>query len=298
MDKAAVWGNSVWWTRTGYILGLIVIAIGVYMNGQLGNHLGSCGLPRSLTKPALAIELAYQWKDVLTITGTCESKNCMQSTGQKVCLSSGCSYVCPDKVQALLDQQFQDRFFIVAYLLLFIYLGVMNIRFGGIRSIAPKISRSLCIVSGAAAIVLAAVGACCDWVEDDRIVQALQNIGSAVMPDMRGAAYWTWRLLFIAIGCVAPLFMFWPKTGWLMRFISWATAFEAIMALVTGVTACRFGQDQRLEDASGSLMLTLPLATFLFWTAHLWSQGTLAALNKIASHQPFKFLVELQPEED
>src|ERR1019366_6315927 len=72
MDEIPVWGRSVWWTRTGWLVGAAVIAIGIVMSSQLGSHLGSCGLPGSLTRPGLAIELARDWNEVLMITGPCE----------------------------------------------------------------------------------------------------------------------------------------------------------------------------------------------------------------------------------
>ena len=324
-----LWGKSVWWTRTGWILALALIVCGAFMSYLLDGHLGSCGLPQGLSNPGLAIELAYDWPAVLSITGPCQSQYCRQSVSQQVCLpGTACQYICPDKVEALLQQQSWDRVFIVLYACLFVYLGLINFRFAELRvdpadagapwyvrwwtaflRIIP--SRWIGRIGGLAAALFALVGAWYDWLEDDKIVDALQHIGQAgagyILPAMRDDAYHKWLFLFLAIGCASPIFAFWPgranddggaRPSHLMQFLGLLTAFEAITTMLSGFLACRYGQDQRVEDATGGLFLTLPLAAILLLTAQYWRHGTLNALQSLAKTWLFMGLVNFQKEED
>jgi len=124
--------------------------------------------------------------------------------------------------------------------------------------------------------------------------------------DIRDAAYHKWLLLFLAIGCAAPFFAFWPgdfrrnaetQRSRLMQVLGWLTAFEAVMALATGLPACVNGQDGRMEDAVGSLFLTLPLAAILFMAAQYWREGTLRALERLANTPVFHRLVTIEADD-
>jgi hypothetical protein len=258
------------------------------------------------------------------ITGPCESKYCTQSLTRQVVLAGSGRFFCPDKVEALFLQQSLDQVFIGAYLLLFAYLGLVNIRFGGIqfvqantrwKRVVQRLSRVLGVLGGFAAAVLALTAAYFDLKEDGLIVAALRHVGAVAtlpfpdpaFPDIRGAAYSKWLLLFIAIGCASPLFAFWPgranrapgaRQSWLMRLVAWAAAIASLLALLSGVAACRAGEDQRIEEAAGFLFMVLPLSTSVLLTAQYWRKGTVCALNKLAANPLFHWLTMLQPEDD
>jgi hypothetical protein len=320
-----LWGKTVWWTRTGWLLGLVIMAFAWFMDQQLGEHLGACGLPSGLTNPGLAIELAVDWRAVMTIAGPCQSTTCQQSMSQQVCHDASCQLVCADKVDALLQQQSLDRIFIFLYASLFIYFGALNLLFGGLRlesenrplawlrRLVWPLSRTLCIFGGLAAIGFTVLGAWNDWLEDDRIVEALTTLANsaASMPAIRDAAYHKWLFLFIAIGCLSPLFISWPcqvtrraasdpqpPGSALLQLLAWITGLEAITATFGGVAACRFGQDQRIESAAGTLFIALPLAILVMMAARFWIVGTMSALNRIAGVWFIRWLVKMRPEEE
>ena len=48
-----LWGQSFWWTRSGALIGLASLLMGVLMAFLLGQHIGSCGLQNQLTNPTL-----------------------------------------------------------------------------------------------------------------------------------------------------------------------------------------------------------------------------------------------------
>ena len=302
-----LWNASPWWTRTGAILGFIVIAMGIVMGAQLGAHLGPCGLPNGVTKPGLAIELAGDADAGVTIVGPCSAGTCRQVSPKQVDIGGGkVMTVCLDKVDALRAQQWTDYFFIPAYWALFVWIAILSLRFGGIRfskDWAQFTGSVLCKAGGAGTLVFATAGAVWDYIEDARILSFLSAVRNAAnsgagallsQPGMRAAAFNKWLCLFVAIGCTAPFFLFWPgataktdderrkeKKSLVSLFLAWAAGFSAISAAFTGLAAYLFMQDQRVEAAAGSLFLALLLGTVLMVVAQSWPIGTQEWLDRL-----------------
>lgn len=285
------WGQSPWWTRTGYILGLLTILMGAVMTFRLPSHLGPCKLPRNLTRPGLAIELVESWHDVLTIVGPCEAPRCMQGTSISVQLGTSTYTVCLDKVSALASQQAYDRVFIVLYWLLFLYLGVVNFRFVRPRGVIHWIA----ILVGIAAAIGGTLAALHDWGEDGGILKALgavtrHDFSAPLWASIRYQAYHKFEWFFLALGCSSPIFFFWPgqanlagrRRSLFSLLLAWASAVLAVTATFTGLAACKYGHDQRLESAAVTASTTLLLITFTLLTAQSWRGGTLSALDRLA----------------
>ncbi len=290
-----LWGNSYLWTRIGYVLGLLTVGAGIVLTVVVGRHLGSCALPGGLTRVSLAAELTPAWWDVGQIVGPCQAPACQQSQTEWVCVGSTCELICPDKVQALIMAQRIDRVFIVLYWALLVYLGIVEIRFGGAGAFGWVVA-----ACGVAVIPLVSVAAWYDWRENGLIEAALTHLGSA--PGARDAAYMKWRCLFAAMALAAPLFIFWPgrttpapgaRRSAFSMLLAWGTAASAITAGLGGIAACYFGQDGRLESAASMLVNTVPLVTLTLMTAQYWRAGTIAALNRIAGLPVLRWLGQL-----
>jgi hypothetical protein len=297
------WGNSYWWTRAGGLLGLASLIAGVAMASLVAIHLGSCGLRHQLTNPTLAIEVAGSWQDVLAMVGPCEAAHCGQSVDENSCFAAGaCQTICPDKVEALVFEQFLDFGFIVIYSLFFFYLGVMNWKYCyWVRyPLLTKITGRIC---GGATIVAGALGAAADWRENNHILQALSelHVMSGPVPLMRYFAYIKWRLLFLAIGVASPVFLFWPgkndqadlRQSAFSHLLARVTAVLALSTAWTGVAACIYGDGHRLEVATKRLDLVIMAAMFTLATAQYWRGGTLAALNRLAKLPVLSFFATL-----
>lgn len=249
-----LWDASVWWTRFGAILGLATILYGGWMSLNLATNVGSCDLPHHLKHPGLAIEVAHDWNDAAQIVGVCEGSRCFQDSKDSWCTYNSAGHskiVCEAKIRALVRQQKMDYIFIVLYALFFVYIGIINIRFARISATLTGkdwlvgISGLIGVLGGLAALTLALFAAFWDWRENGRILQALSQISNHIcygnnFPDMRMAAYYKWRSLFIAIGCGSPIFLFWPgrTSNWrnqerlsLLSFaLAWLTALTALTA--------------------------------------------------------------------
>jgi len=142
----------------------------------------------------------------------------------------------------------------------------------------------------------------------DRVVMPFNNVKAhvltAMIPPIRDAAYHKWLFLFIAIGCAVPLFTFWlGKTGRTMErkslsslLLCGATAVLGITAAFTGIAAWKYGQDQRLQTATATLFLCLPVATITLMVAQTWHSGMLPSLDRLASLPVFQWLS--RPAED
>jgi hypothetical protein len=299
-----LWGNSNWWTRSGAIIGLASLLLGTVMTSLVSVHLGSCGLQNQMTSPTLAIEVAASWEDVLEIVGPCQALHCLQSKDANGCFAAGgdCKTVCPDKIQSLAFEQTMDYGFIVVYWLFFLYLGLINWlfcrwkRFGVLTQIIGKIS-------GVATAVAASLGALADWRENGRILQALGNLHTMAgsVPPMRDIAYTKWRLLFLAIGLAAPIFVFWPgknnnadtRRSAFSQTLAWTTAVLALSTAWTGVAASNYGDDHRLELAGNRLGFVIFAAMLTLATAQYWRGGTIAALDKLAKLPVLSFITNL-----
>ncbi len=298
-----LWGKSYWWTRVGALLGLLSLLTGVMMVALLSKHVGSCGLPNQLTEPTLAIEVTRTWDDVAAMAGPCEATHCGQSADVNAChVDAGCKPVCPDKIAALAAEQYQDFCFIVIYWLFFLYLGVVNWQFCSWPRF-PVFAQVLGKMGGAITICAGSVGALNDWRENQHILQALSElhlIGGPV-PVMRDFAYEKWRMLFLAIGAAAPIFLFWTgksnkveaRPSAFSRFLAGLTALLALSTAWTGFAACLDGDDHRLEVATERLDLVILAAMLTLATAQLWRGGTLVAVNRLAKMPPFKFFATL-----
>jgi hypothetical protein len=309
-ENEALWNSSPRWTRTGVILGLAVGLLAAVMGSQLGQHVGSCGLPRGVSKPGLAIELAKNWYEVAQIAGPCEASVCWQGDKKTVVLGQGSSsLVCLDKADALLQQQRLDYFFIPTYWSLFVWLALLNFKFARIPSERRWIrvaSSAAGKIGGLAALFFATGGACWDYVEDFQIVNALNKLRMGVVasdllvqPAMRDAAYHKWFYLFIAIACLSPLFFFWPgatrrsdreQKSLLSRLLAWGAGLAALSSLITGAAAFRAGEDQRLETAAGSLFASLMLAFILLMIAQSWTIGTRVWLDRLTEWKLFGWM--------
>jgi hypothetical protein len=297
------WGRSYWWTRAGAVLGLTSLVTGIAMVGLLSKHLGSCGLPNQLTTPTLAIEVAGTWNDLAAIVGPCEALHCGQSQDGASCVvAAGCKPVCPDKVAALVAEQYQDYGFIIIYWLFFVYLGVVNWKFCYWARF-PAFSQVLGKAGGFVAVVAGSWGAVRDWRENQHILQALSELHliAGPVPLMRDFAYEKWRLLFLAIGAAAPIFVFWSgrsnnaglRHSTLSHLLAACTAILAVATAWTGFAACKFGDDHRLEVAAQRLDLVILSTMLTLATAQLWRGGTLAALNRLAEVPPLRFFANL-----
>ena len=297
-----LWGKSYWWTRSGALLGLASLLLGTVMTKLVADHLGSCGLQNQLTSPTLAIEVAASWGDVLEIVGPCQAPHCLQSGGQTVVYQGTSATVCPDKIESLSFEQTMDYVFIAVYWLFFLYLGFINWlfcrweRFGVVTEIIGKIS-------GVATVVAATYGAVADWRENGRILQALGNLHSMVglVPGMRDLAYTKWRLLFLAIGLAAPVFVFWTgksnnadmRRSAFSQTLAWSTALLAVSTAWNGVAASQYGDDHRLQLAGMRLGYVIVSATLTLATAQYWRGGTMAALDKLAKLPVLAFFTTL-----
>jgi hypothetical protein len=303
-----MWGHSYWWTRRGALLGLASLITGVVMASLLAVHLGSCGLQNQLTNPTLAIEVAGSWADVMAIAGPCEASHCGQSQDESACYAAGdCQTVCPDKVNALAFEQYFDFVFIVVYWLFFLYLGVINWkfcyweRFPIFTQVIGKIAAAVTIVAGSA-------GALADWRENDHILQALNELHlmAGPVPLMRDFAYIKWRLLFLAVGAASPVFLFWSgksnkadvRSSAFSHALAWASAALALSTAWTGVAACIYGDDHRLEVATERLNLVILATMLTLATAQYWRGGTLEALNRLAKLPFLGFLANLFASKD
>jgi hypothetical protein len=278
------------------------------MTNLLAVHIGSCGLQHQLTSPTLAIEVAGTWEDVLAIVGPCEASHCGQSKDQLGCYATGgCKTICPDKVAALAFEQYLDFVFIVIYWLFFFYLGVINWKFCYWERF-PVFTQVLGKIAGAVTVFAGSVGALSDWRENDHILLALSELHmmAGPVPLIRDFAYTKWRFVFLAIGAASPLFLFWPgksnKAGLrqsaFSRVLAWATAALALSTAWTGVAACIYGNDHRLEVATEHLTLVILATMLTLATAQYWRGGTLAALNRFAKLPILSFLATLFASED
>ena len=298
-----LWGASYWWTRVGALLGLLSLLAGAAMLMLLGRHLGSCGLPSQLTIPTLAIEVAGGWDDVAAIAGPCEAVHCGQSKDEDAChVDAGCKTVCPDKISALASEQYQDFGFIIIYWLFFLYLGVVNWKFCASDRF-PLVAQVLGKLGGAVTIVAASLGAQADWRENQHILQALSELHlmAGPVPVMRYFAYTKWRLIFLAVGAAAPVFLFWSgrinkvdlRQSAFSHGIARLTAVLALSTTWTGFAACKLGDDHRLQVATQRLDLVFLAEMLTFATAQFLRGGTIAAIDSLAKLPVLRFLAAL-----
>ena len=298
-----LWGKSYWWTRSGAVLGFLSLLAGVVMVHLLAVHVGSCGLPNQLTEPTLAIEVAATWDDVAAMAGPCEATHCGQSNDAQAChVDAGCKPVCPDKVAALVGEQYQDYCFIVIYWLFFLYLGVVNWQFCYWARF-PVFSQVVGKIAGAVTLAAGSWGAWKDWSENGHILQALSELHliDGPVPVMRDFAYEKWRMLFLAIGAAAPIFLFWPgrnnktdaRASAFSHFLAGVTALLAVSTAWTGFAACLDGDDHRLELATQRLDLVIFATLLTLATAQLWRGGSLAAINRLAKMPGLRFFATL-----
>jgi len=298
-----LWGQSYLWPRVGALLGLTSLVMGAVMLILLARHLGSCGLPNQLTNPTLAIEVAGTWDDVAAMVGPCKATSCGQSENAKAChVNAGCKVICPDKVQALTTEQYEDYGFIFIYWLFFLYLGMLNWKFCYWER-WPLFTQVLGKLGGAITIVAGSWGAFEDCRENQHILQALSELHliAGPVPLMRDFAYEKWRYLFLAIGAAAPLFIFWTgRSNWadvrrsaFSHLLAGTTAILALSTGWTGFAASQFGDDHRLQVAAQRLDLVIFSTMLTLATAQLWRGGTLEALNKLAKMHGFVLLTKL-----
>lgn len=298
-----IWGKSYWWTRTGALLGLISLFTGALMVALLARHIGGCGLQNQLTTPTLAIEVAGKWNDVASIVGPCQASHCGQSPDATACfVDAACQRICPDKITALASEQYEDYAFIIIYWLFFLYLGVVNWKFCYWARF-PLSTQTLGKLAATVTVAASSWGALNDWRENNHILQALNQLHlmAGPVPVMRDFAYEKWKFLFLAIGTAAPIFIFWtgktnPADARASAFSHLLARFTALLALSTawtGVAACIYGDDHRLEVAALRLDLVILFTMLTLATAQLWRGGTLAALDKLAKLPVLRFFATL-----
>ncbi len=287
-----LWGKSYWWTRGGALIGFLALIAGVTMVLLLSRHIGACNLPSQLTNPTLAIEIARNWKDVTGMVGPCQAPHCGQSKDTACLVAGDCKIICPDKVKALRYEQYEDYVFIVIYWLLFLYLGIASWNFCYAPRF-PLFTQVLGKAAGIAIVVCGTLGAHADWLENDHILAALNQLPVIAGPEpiMRYFAYIKWRYVFLAMGSAAPLFLFWTgranptdsRDSAFSHLLAWLTAALALSTAWTGVAACLSGDDHRLEVATERLDLVILATTLTLATAQLWRGGTLTALDRLAA---------------
>jgi hypothetical protein len=309
-ERLWLWDSSPWWTRIGAILGSIAILWAVFMGYQLARHIGPSELPNNLKRPGLAMELVNNWDEAAQIVGRSEGIRCMQDAQDSWCVfpPEKTKIICTAKISALQRQQRLDYVFIVLYSFFFIYIGILNLRFPGIpfepsdkrgRKWLGRISFWSGKLGGLGVLALTVLAAYWDWRENGRILEVLDSMNRHIcsgepFPLVRTAAYHKWLFIFAAIGCSSPLFLFWPgktaaakkmDTSVFVTGLAWLTALAALTTAFTGIAACHYGQDQRLESAAGTLTVTFLLAVLTLSAGQRWYGGLLSAVNDFASHR-------------
>jgi len=306
-ERSWLWNSSPWWTRFGAILGSIAILWAVLMGSQLSRHIGPSELPNNLKRPGLAMELVNNWDEAAQIVGLSQGARCMQDAQDSWCVFSPekTKTVCTAKISALQQQQKLDYVFIILYTLFFMYVGILNLLFSGIpvdlsdkrgRKLLGRISSWSGKIGGGLVLIFTIMAAVYDWKEDGHILAILNTISQHLcygnFPLVRTAAYLKWLFIFAAIGCSSPLFLFWPgktpaaktmDTSVFVTVLAWLTALAALTTAFTGIAACHYGQDQRLESAVGTLTVTFLLAVLTLSAGQRWYGGLLSAVNDFAS---------------
>jgi hypothetical protein len=248
-------GTSPWWTRTGYILGILTLSLGVFMSIQLSEAFGPSGLPHGLKQPMLAMELAENRADVKqTVRGL-----------------PGCTeFPCKQRTAEMQQQQSYDYLFICLYTSFFLYLGVLSFHFGdsALKAIALLL------------VIAVLAGAWFDWLEDGNILRAL---GSGSEPQMRFDAYWKWLLLTLAAGMTAPMFLFWKTRSLLLLVVRALIVVSSVATMLFGLWGFVARDDLRIEAAAQLLSGGLLLCTLFLAMERLWRNGTHGALDLLAS---------------
>jgi hypothetical protein len=116
--------------------------------------------------------------------------------------------------------------------------------------------------------------------------------------------------LFLALAFSTPVFFLWPgpsprgapdsaeeHKSLLSLVLAWSTGLIGLTAMLSGVVACHYGLDQRMESAVGLLFASLPLATLTLASAQNWYRGTMAQIDWFAELPGVRWFTNLlEPE--
>lgn len=258
----------LWWTRGGWILGLLAASWAGFMSSSLSSVFGSCNLPRQLSRPALAMELARDPGDVNMILDAS---------------ANGCSLLWLAKNEEMGKQQGYDRIFIVLYVLFYLYLAVLCVKVHGwIGWLLAVPIAGLAIAAG-----------CFDWREDNAILRALMSPVVA----MHDAAYDKWVLLSLATGLVGFMFVSWRTDSLALTALRVTILATAIWSAICGWRGHTGNNDFMIESAAGAIFITQALVILFLLMVYQWRSGTHAALDALADKPVLHVIADWPPDD-
>jgi len=173
----------------------------------------------------------------------------------------------------------RDNYFVIAYIALFVLLGLLLWREGW-------------RVPAVLVALLGLGGGIFDLMENGAILTALA--GHAVTP--RPWAVWKWGLLFAAVGLLSFAYLR-PVPPAVRRSIGRLAAVLSILSAIIGLGGIAFRVDPLIESGA-QLLTTSLLVGWIYFATHAWlANGFLAALDRVGDHRWLRWLTNWPSDE-
>jgi hypothetical protein len=253
-------------------------------------------LPRGLSQPGLAIELAKSRQDVQQILGEPAPRveSLPASGGPSQNEMERQANLCPQARKKLAAMQERDFLFIPLYVGFLTLIGGQVMIGAGLAARLTKLAR---LLLGGGAVGLAVTAGAFDLLEDGIILECLRNIAScSIVP--RPWALGKWAAIFAVFLLNIPAFLQRRDVTGTARLLAYIAAVLSAFAAVSGLVALSLSDDPRLEDTTGSLAAAM-LASWLAMAGFAWfPSGLGSGLDRLAALPGLRWLSEWPSDEE